>query len=414
MGRARGQGRRVPRRLSATRWALPLVVGVGLAALAPATSAAGLVASPTVVSGVGADTYPSQEQVDQARREAASAQSGVAQAQATYDAAAVELQRLQGQVAEKAALADAAARALADQTAAADAAAAEADRLSAASADATHAVQIEAALMWQTPDVLGDSLSMLVSAAGPQEAADMASTMDHLASVRQATLGQALGSANTAAEARRAADAAREQQRQASAAADAARDSARAEADSASARTATLLAEQQRMVSELARLNGVADSVEQQRQDGIAADAARAAAEAAAAAAAAAQAAAATSWTPPVVDTSGTGGGGLSPGEARAAARSMMGGWGFGDDQWGCLDSLWTGESDWQWWARNPSSGAYGIPQSLPASKMATAGGDWLTSATTQISWGLSYIQGRYGTPCGAWSAWLARSPHWY
>ncbi len=88
--------------------------------------------------------------------------------------------------------------------------------------------------------------------------------------------------------------------------------------------------------------------------------------------------------------------------------------YGFGSSQWGCLDSLWNGESGWRWSARNPSSGAYGIPQSLPASKMGAAGPDWLVNPTTQIRWGLAYIRGAYGSPCRAWSAWLSRSPHWY
>jgi hypothetical protein len=72
--------------------------------------------------------------------------------------------------------------------------------------------------------------------------------------------------------------------------------------------------------------------------------------------------------------------------------------------EWNCLNKLWTRESGWNEYARNRSSGAYGIPQSLPASKMASAGADYLTSSVTQIRWGLDYIQARYGTPCNAWS----------
>jgi hypothetical protein len=88
--------------------------------------------------------------------------------------------------------------------------------------------------------------------------------------------------------------------------------------------------------------------------------------------------------------------------------------WRFPDSEWGCLDSLWMGESSWRWSARNAYSGAYGIPQSLPASKMSSAGDDWLTNPVTQISWGLTYIKGRYGTPCKAWAFWQSKSPHWY
>jgi hypothetical protein len=72
--------------------------------------------------------------------------------------------------------------------------------------------------------------------------------------------------------------------------------------------------------------------------------------------------------------------------------------------QMACLDKLWTKESSWNERARNKSSGAYGIPQAYPASKLATAGGDWQTNPATQIKWGIGYIDKRYGTPCKAWS----------
>jgi len=77
---------------------------------------------------------------------------------------------------------------------------------------------------------------------------------------------------------------------------------------------------------------------------------------------------------------------------------------GFSLDQMSCLDNLWTRESGWNEQAQNPSSGAYGIPQALPGDKMSSHGSDWQTNPATQISWGLDYIAGRYGTPCGAWS----------
>jgi hypothetical protein len=77
---------------------------------------------------------------------------------------------------------------------------------------------------------------------------------------------------------------------------------------------------------------------------------------------------------------------------------------GFKLDQFPCLDKLWTKESGWNHKARNPSSGAYGIAQALPAGKMESAGSDWETNPATQIKWGLSYIKGRYGTPCDAWA----------
>lgn len=82
--------------------------------------------------------------------------------------------------------------------------------------------------------------------------------------------------------------------------------------------------------------------------------------------------------------------------------------------QWNALKALWTGESGWNYKAKNAASGAYGIPQALPASKMASAGPDWKTNPGTQILWGLRYIKSRYGTPANAYSKWLNRSPHWY
>ena len=100
--------------------------------------------------------------------------------------------------------------------------------------------------------------------------------------------------------------------------------------------------------------------------------------------------------------------------DPRAAAQALLPEFGFGDGQWSCLDQLWMGESGWRYTAENSSSGAYGIPQSLPGSKMATVASDWRTNPVTQIRWGLQYIKSSYGTPCGAWSAWQSRSPHWY
>lgn len=76
---------------------------------------------------------------------------------------------------------------------------------------------------------------------------------------------------------------------------------------------------------------------------------------------------------------------------------------GMGEAEFQCLVNLWNRESRWNYRAENRSSGAYGIPQALPGSKMASAGDDWRTNPETQINWGLGYIAARYGTPCGAW-----------
>ncbi|MCL3861266.1 ubiquitin-like domain-containing protein [Actinotalea sp. K2] len=102
----------------------------------------------------------------------------------------------------------------------------------------------------------------------------------------------------------------------------------------------------------------------------------------------------------------------VEPGTARAIGLAMTLERGWGEDQFACLDQLWTKESGWRVNAANASSGAYGIPQSLPGSKMASAGADWQTNPATQIAWGLGYIGGRYGTPCDAWAHSQARN--WY
>ncbi len=100
------------------------------------------------------------------------------------------------------------------------------------------------------------------------------------------------------------------------------------------------------------------------------------------------------------------------PGTAQAIAYEMLQARGWGDDQFSCLVALWNKESHWNVYAHNGSSGAYGIPQALPGSKMASAGADWETNPATQITWGLGYITGRYGTPCGAWGH--SQSSGWY
>lgn len=89
--------------------------------------------------------------------------------------------------------------------------------------------------------------------------------------------------------------------------------------------------------------------------------------------------------------------------DPRTVAKQMVAARGWGDGEFQCLVALWNRESHWNPYAENPYSGAYGIPQALPGTKMASAGADWRTNPVTQITWGLGYIAGRYGTPCGAW-----------
>lgn len=125
----------------------------------------------------------------------------------------------------------------------------------------------------------------------------------------------------------------------------------------------------------------------------------------------AAQQASATQQSTPAAQQAGT----QQPGTQQAAvtvasgspqqiAEQMLSQFGWSASQFSCLQPLWAQESGWSVTAENPGSGAYGIPQALPGSKMASAGADWQTNAATQIRWGLTYIQGTYGSPCGAWA----------
>ena len=151
------------------------------------------------------------------------------------------------------------------------------------------------------------------------------------------------------------------------------------------------------VVADTEELRGALTAAQQKRAEE---DAARIAAEQAAAQAAAEQQAAAA------LAAANT------PDGAKASAREQMSSrYGWGDDQFSCLVSLWQKESSWNYQAYNPS-GATGIPQSLPGSKMASAGADWQTNAATQIAWGLEYIADAYGSPCSAWSH--SRATDWY
>ena len=94
-----------------------------------------------------------------------------------------------------------------------------------------------------------------------------------------------------------------------------------------------------------------------------------------------------------------------NPGTAQSIAYNLMSSFGFSPQTYfGCLVDIWNRESGWRYDAENGASGAHGIPQSLPGSKMASAGADWQTNPATQIKWGLGYIKNTYGNPCSAWA----------
>jgi hypothetical protein len=143
--------------------------------------------------------------------------------------------------------------------------------------------------------------------------------------------------------------------------------------------------------------------------------AAKAAAErhaAAVKAAAAAAAAGANQQAAQSAQTTATQSTATPSGSPEQIAQQMLGQFGWSASQFSCLQPLWYHESGWNVTAENPGSGAYGIPQALPGSQMASAGPDWQTNAATQIKWGLTYIQSRYGSPCGAWAH--EQADNWY
>jgi hypothetical protein len=93
-----------------------------------------------------------------------------------------------------------------------------------------------------------------------------------------------------------------------------------------------------------------------------------------------------------------------SVGAKKVAKSIMFTEYAWGADQFTCLNRLWTKESHWNYRSHNKRSGAHGIPQALPATRMDSISTDWRTNPVTQIRWGLRYIEARYTSPCGAWA----------
>ncbi len=438
-----------PRRLLRGIWVVTLAVSVS-STMSQAALAAG---SPSPV-------IPSQSQVDAAKAAVTSQQSRVAQLEAGYQAASAEAATRQHAV-NRAAAAYAVAEAnVARAAEASRIAQADADRAAAAARAARDALGRTAAAAYEQNGSTGELLLGLLGSEGPQRAVDLAQYLEDAAGaldrqLRDATMLAGVADSATAV--------AQERSRVLAEAAAAQADSLasmQAELDAATGALNDLAARQRAMVTELAALQNTSEDIQQERLDGLAAAAAAKAAEQAAAekaareAAARAAAAAATATATPspttakpspttakpspsttkpttssTSSTSPTGSSSPSTSappkgtdaqilwaqkNPKTVAQQLMPKFGFDSSQWTCLETLWQKESSWYWAADNPYSSAYGIPQALPGTKMATAGADWLINPATQITWGLGYIKGRYGTPCAAWAAWQSRSPHWY
>lgn len=398
---------------------------------APVASSAGPTPGPPGI--------PSQAQVDAARAAETAAAAQVAQLEAQYLAATARLTQVQTAVSAKAGAYAAAQLTLDERTQDAQVAQVTADRAEQAAAESAATLSRMAAAAYEQGSPTAQlTLSLVVS--GPQQAVDLADYLQGQGSAQSAALREAAMARGVAAADRQIAADKREAQRQATAVAADALAELQEQLRTAQGQAGAIGADQAATAQQLAGLRQSTAQLQQERLDGLAAQAARRreAEQAAAHAAAKAQAAGqrqaqqqaaraapqAGAAGAPAVGAAGAGAGTPAPAPAavvtpaqrtpRAIAQQLMPGFGFGTDQWSCLDQLWVGESGWNWAATNPYSGAYGIPQALPATKMSSAGPDWLTNPATQISWGLSYIKSRYGTPCSAWAAWQARSPHWY
>jgi peptidoglycan DL-endopeptidase CwlO len=352
-------------------------VAAAIALVVPAAPAAASAPSP-------GPTVPSASEVSKAQKAAAAVAAEVAEITAEVEAAQARLETLQRAVSESVAAHEQAEEDLSDAEAAVRRATLDLALARSASAAADRALSGSAALMYMQGGDLQSLTTLLLSPPGVMS--DLSVVMDQ----------QANGARETFDAARAAAAEAKRQEFLFTSA----RDGEAALVESA---------ETKRVATEKAAAEAGEEAAELgERQEALTARLAELE-QGAADLAGLREAAASLGGTLIGVQASGT-----SARAAQEIARTMVADRGWGPGEFTCLVTLWHRESGWSWSATNPSSGAYGIPQSLPGWKMASAGSDWLTNPATQISWGLGYIDDRYGSPCRAYEAFLSRSPHWY
>ena len=372
--------------------------GKAVAGIAVVLAVIALPAVPAV-----AEDYPTWDEVQAAKADVTSREAEASRITAFVDELEAEAGRL-GDAAVEAAAASAAAEA------ARAAAETRATTLRAEADAATAEAEASAARLGRVGAVLARSGGADV---GLRLFFDDGSASDLLMGLsRAAQLADLYGGVAARAKATRAdaaalsgqADVAESERTRLAAEAVAAADAAEAAHEAAEARVIEQQGVLDTLYAQLASLRDRTVELERQYRIGEQVAQEQAAREAAAAAAAAASNGGDVGAPPPgvVVDRAA----------AKAYAASRVGAYGWGSDQFRCLDLLWTRESSWRADAYNASSGAYGIPQSLPGSKMASAGADWRTNAATQIDWGLGYIDARYGSPCAAWAH--SEAVNWY
>jgi hypothetical protein len=371
-----------------------------------------LIATLAVPAGpVAAEDYPTWDQVQAAKADVATREAEATRITAFVDELEAEAGRLGDAAVEAAAVSAAAEAARAAAEARAGTLRTQADAATTEAADAAARLGRVGAVLARSggADV---TLRLLFGAEGDTDLLVGLSRAAQLADIYGGVAARAKAARADAAALSAQADVAESERTRLAAEAAAAAEAAEAAHDAAEARAAEQQAVLDTLYAQLASLRDRTVELERQYRIGEQAAQERAAREAAAAAAAAAAAGdggggggAGDSGAPPpgvVVDRAG----------AKAYAASRLPSFGWGSDQFRCLDLLWTRESGWRADAYNASSGAYGIPQSLPGSKMASAGADWRTNAATQVNWGLGYIAARYGSPCGAWAH--SEATNWY
>ncbi|NYF10575.1 hypothetical protein HDC94_001731 [Leifsonia sp. AK011] len=353
------------------------------------------------VASASAVDYPTWDEVEAARNNEAATAATVANISSLLDGLQAEAARLGDTAAAREAEAAAARSALERITASAAALADQSDAAAArATASAEEAGQLAAALYRSS----GGDLTTVLLVSGSDDSDDLLYRLGALGRVG-GQVGDALAQAeqdrNQAQSLADQAEVARQERDRLSVTATQASDAATAAANAADAAVAEQQSRLTQLYEQLASLKGTTVRLEQEYRIGLEANGGP------------------DSGGPGAGGSYDGGGGFTVPGNevnnvaaAQAFAMGQLAAMGFGADQGNCLIWLWNRESGWRTNAYNASSGAYGIPQSLPGSKMANYGADWRTNYETQIMWGLIYIQGRYGSPCGAWAH--SEAYNWY
>lgn len=371
------------RRFGALSGAVALLVGL-------------TVSSPALASPVARfDAYPTWDQVAAAKGNEAATAATISTINALLGQLQSDAARLGDAAVKRAAEANAAKRALTAAIATAAALQSQADAAAHSAALSTQRASAIVAALYRSggTDLTG---RILFSGGGSTNLLYQLGALNKVGSHVDASLQQAELDRNQANALSAQAAVAKTERDRLSVAADAAAASAQAAADAANAAVASQQANLDLLYAQLADLENTTAALEQAYQVG--------------------QQAANNSGGSGAGDGGGSidvpGGNVNDPAAAKNLAYALIAGYGMGSEQNDCILWLWNRESGWRTNAYNESSGAYGIPQSLPGSKMAIVGADWRTNYETQVRWGMMYIVDRYETPCGAWAH--SEATGWY